>query len=111
MEATYGTNTLTFRGLTRGEVFELTARGVDFSAPAAEDPLERERMLTLVLSAAVDQGEDALQALTPGEALDLFIRVCRATFLTPEQLKNSQAPQPNGLPEGSLTVARAGGTD
>ena len=109
MIARYGEKEVSFRGLTRREVRGLREGGLDLARlPEISDPGEVDRALDRVFDLAVVEGAGALGGLTPGEAMDLFVRVCRATFLSPDQAKNFEAPRPGGLPEGSSTAARAG---
>ncbi|MBU2487941.1 MAG: hypothetical protein KKA60_00975 [Proteobacteria bacterium] len=109
MNARYQKREIAYRGLTRREVRGLREEGLDLARlPEIKEPGEVDEALDRVFAlAAPDVVAGDLDALTPGEAMDLFVRVCRATFLSPDQEKNFEAPPPDGSPEGLSTAALA----
>jgi len=105
-QAEYSNITVDYRGLTRGEIKALWGQDIHPEKILGEaDPAERDRKMEAVISAVCAAD---LAQLTPGEMLDLFERVCEATYLPPEREKNFGAPQSSGSPETSGTAAPAG---
>jgi hypothetical protein len=97
------------RGLTRGQIKKLKNAGVKIQdIPEIEDIEKRDEAMMKVFKLTLTKFDTAaLDDLTPGEALDLYIKVIQLTLLGEAVVKKLYESQESGSGAGSTPAASA----
>lgn len=97
------------RGLTRGEIRTLRKEGITLGKLTEMDENARDAALDRLFGIACPDVDP--DAITPGEALDIYTRISELTYLTGNERKNSGSPQSSASTDASMTAASAGKND
>lgn len=83
---------LNVRGLTRGEIKKLRAEGILLGEIMDMEEEKRDAAIDRLFSIACPELD--ADDITPGEALRVYEKIAERTFLSGEESKNSDSPQP-----------------
>ncbi|MBN2060700.1 MAG: hypothetical protein JW882_09830 [Deltaproteobacteria bacterium] len=93
------------RGLTRGEIKQLRKEGIVLGKLMELDEEKRDEAMDRLLGMACKDLD--VDAITQGDAIDLYTRISELTYLCGDARKNSESPQSSALEESSTIAASA----